>query len=305
MRICFFGSPDFASFSLLKMAEAGYQVVCVVTAPDKPSGRGMKMHETDVKRVARELGLPVLQPVNLKDPAFIEELRSYKPDLGVVIAFRMLPLSVWSLPEMGTFNLHASLLPQYRGAAPINHAIINGEVESGLSTFFLKHEIDTGDLLLQVPVPIGDDDDFGSLYEKMKLWGAGLVLKTLELIDLGAWEGKPQHSDVPLKPAPKLSHEFAQLQPSLSAKAARDKIRGLSPRPGAWIDSVLGQVKVYKAALSDLPAGGTDLQIIERRLYWAAADHMLEILELQLPGKPRIRALDFVNGQANKNPAGK
>lgn len=303
MRICFFGSPDFASFSLQKMVEAGYDVVCVVTAPDKPSGRGMKMHETHVKTVATELGLPILQPTNLKDPAFIEELRSYKPDLGVVIAFRMLPLTVWSLPRMGTFNLHASLLPQYRGAAPINHAIINGETESGLSTFFLKHEIDTGDLLLQIPVEIDEEDDFGSLYEKMKLWGAGLVLKTLELITEGDWESMPQESDEPLKPAPKLSHEFAQLQPGLSAKAARDKVRGLSPRPGAWIDSVLGQVKVYKAAISLLPASGADLQIIERKLYWPAADQMLEILELQLPGKPRIKGVDFVNGQANKNTA--
>ncbi|MBL7811126.1 MAG: methionyl-tRNA formyltransferase [Bacteroidetes bacterium] len=300
MRIVFFGTPEFAAFSLRKMADAGYNIVCVVTSPDKPAGRGRKLHESDVKLAALELGLPVLQPTNLKDPAFQQDLAGYNPDLGVVIAFRMLPQAVWSMPRLGTFNLHASLLPQYRGAAPINHALINGETETGVTTFFLKHEIDTGDIVLQEKVPILPGDNAGSLHDKLMHTGADLVLQTLDLVSKGHCPSIPQPVLKEYRHAPKLNREFCQLQAADTAVYNHNKVRGLSPYPGAWIALAEGTMKVLETEIAGT-VEGEGLIVSDRKLYWKCRDGALELLRIQPQGKPAMAARDYLNGLANKN----
>ena len=235
LRIVFMGTPEFAVPSLRALVAGGYRVVAVVTAPDKPAGRGQRLHESDVKIAARELGLPVLQPEKLRDPEFVETLRSLEPDLGIVIAFRMLPEVVWAMPRLGTFNLHASLLPQYRGAAPINWAIINGERETGVTTFLLNHEIDKGAILGQIRVPIGEEDTVGTMYEKLMQTGTGLVLETVERIAAGEVQPVEQQQidDRTLKPAPKIFKEDCRIDWSQPGRRIIDFIRGLSPYPAA------------------------------------------------------------------------
>lgn len=305
MRIVFFGTPEFAAFSLKKMLESGFQVVAVVTAADKPAGRGMKLQESAVKKVALEYGLPLLQPVKLKDPAFLEELRGLKADLGVVIAFRMMPETVWSMPRMGTFNLHASLLPQYRGAAPINHALINGETKTGVTTFFLKHEIDTGDIVLQREVPVLPDDDCGVLHDRLMHEGADLVIETLRLVETGHWPEKPQVLTGTEKPAPKLNREFCMLNPEDNVQSNHNKVRGLSPYPAAWIPLTDGPMKILKTrANAGIPSVGgqvdTNLAAAGKQLYYKCQDGWLELLRIQPAGKPAMDAAAYLNGLANK-----
>ena len=236
LRIVFMGTPEFASTSLRRLVEEGYNVVAVVTTPDKPAGRGQKMHQSDVKLTALELGLPILQPEKLRDETFLESLKELNPDLGVVIAFRMLPEVVWAMPKFGTFNLHASLLPEYRGAAPINWAIINGEKRTGVTTFLLNHEIDKGAIIEQESIDILPDDNIGSLYDKLMNIGSALVTRTVDKIAEGNYTTVEQmHIDEStLKPAPKIFKEDCRIDWSKGAESIHNLVRGLSPYPAAW-----------------------------------------------------------------------
>ena len=236
LRIVFMGTPEFASTSLRKLVGEGYNIVAVVTTPDKPAGRGQKIHESDVKLTAKELGLPILQPEKLRDEEFLAALRALDVDLGIVIAFRMLPEVVWAMPKLGTFNLHASLLPEYRGAAPINWAIINGDTRTGITTFLLNHEIDKGAIIEQEGVDILPEDNIGTLYDKLMLLGADLVLRTVDKIAEGGYETIEQmHIDEStLRPAPKIFKEDGRIDWSRSAVDIHNLVRGLSPYPAAW-----------------------------------------------------------------------
>ncbi len=255
MRIVFFGTPDFAAFSLRKMVQSGFHVVAVVTSPDKPAGRGQKLQKSAVKMLAEELKIPVLQPTNLKSPDFIQEIEQLNSDLAVVIAFRMLPEKVWSAPRLGSMNLHGSLLPLYRGAAPIQHAIINGETETGVTTFFLKHEIDTGDIIERAKVKIDPNDNASSLHDKLMITGADVVIKSLGRIekegdDLQLIPQINEPSDSQLlqcKTAPKLSRSFCELTDLQSAIQVHNKIRGLSKYPCAWLISPWGEMKILES----------------------------------------------------------
>src|SRR6478736_8938465 len=235
LRIVFMGTPEFAVPSLEILVENKFCVVTVITAPDKPQGRGQKLSYSPVKECALKHNIPVLQPTNLKSPEFQEELKSYHANLQIVVAFRMLPEVVWAMPALGTFNLHASLLPQYRGAAPINWAIINGEKETGATTFFLKHEIDTGSIIFQEKEPILDSDNVGSLYERLMIKGAGLVLKTVRAIEQGDYPSVVQPANIDIKHAPKIFKETCEINWNQSSEAVRNFVRGLSPYPGAWV----------------------------------------------------------------------
>lgn len=298
MRIVFFGTPEFAAHSLKSIVQAGFEVVGVVTAPDRPAGRGQKMQASAVKLTALDLGLSVAQPEKLKSPEFQEQLRAWRPDLGVVIAFRMLPEMVWSFPPMGTVNLHASLLPDYRGAAPIQHAIINGESITGLSTFKLVHEIDTGDILLQDSIAIEEDETGGSLHDKLMIKGAQTMVNTLVCLRDQSCQARAQGSSSN-KIAPKLNRDFCRLNPEYeSAVQCERKIRALSPYPGAWIKSEWGDVKIWASQKpEERPEGSTfGLSVEGRELYVNCFLGRLRISSLQLPGKSRIQASDFING---------
>ena len=298
MRIVFFGTPEFAAHSLKSIVQAGFQVVGVVTAPDRPAGRGQKMQASAVKLTALDLGLSIAQPEKLKSPEFQEQLRAWRPDLGVVIAFRMLPEMVWSFPPMGTVYLHASLLPDYRGAAPIQHAIINGESITGLSTFKLVHEIDTGDILLQDSVAIEEDETGGSLHDKLMINGAQTMVNTLVCLRDQSCQARAQGGSSN-KIAPKLNRDFCRLNPeSESAVQCERKIRALSPYPGAWIKSEWGDVKIWASQKpEERPEGSTfGLSVEGRELYVNCLLGRLRISSLQLPGKSRIQASDFING---------
>ena len=300
LRIVFMGTPEFAVESLKKLVENRYNVVAVVTMPDKPVGRHHDtLQASPVKQYAVGQGIPVLQPERLKDEAFLEELRSYRADLQVVVAFRMLPEVVWAMPPMGTFNLHAALLPQYRGAAPINWAVINGETETGVTTFFLDHDIDTGRIIHRVPAPIADTDTVGDVYDRLMYLGADLVLKTVDDIAAGTVETMDQGSVIDglsaeLKPAPKLSRENTQIRwHEHSVKSAYDFIRGLSPYPGAWTtlrtaDGKETQLKVFFAEkfVSSDPCP----------LVVPLLDGNLRLTDIQLAGKKRMPASDFLRG---------
>ena len=309
LRIVFMGTPEFAVPSLRALVDGGYNVVAVVTTPDKPAGRGQKLHESDVKLAALELGLPVLQPEKMKDPAFVEAMQSLQPDLGIVIAFRMLPEVVWAMPRFGTFNLHASLLPQYRGAAPINRAIMNGETETGVTTFLLNHEIDKGAILGQVRVPIGVEDNVGTMYDKLMNIGTGLVLDTVERIAAGdVTPVEQQHIDEStLKPAPKIFKEDCLIDWMAEGKRIVDFVRGLSPYPAAWT-SMTGEgvapltAKIFTAKF--LPANhgvGAGVISTDGRTYLrvACADGWIEIGELQIAGKKRMTARELLLGFRN------
>lgn len=306
LRIVFMGTPDFAVPTLQRLCDNGFHVVAVVTQPDKPVGRhGSVKQPSAVKRYALERNIPVLQPEKMKDPAFLETLGSYRPDLQVVVAYRMLPEAVWGLPRFGTFNVHAALLPQYRGAAPINWAIINGEIRTGVTTFFLDAQIDTGRIILQKPFDIPDDADVEYVYDGLKELGADLALETIGL--LSAHDGSVETIDQAtrtigeLHDAPKLFKENCRIDWNRSAKQIYDFVRGLSPVPGAWTtmtDEKQTTLKVYRTAKTGQPAHeqpGT-MVIDKNRLMVAANDDLLEIVELQPAGKKRMKARDFLNG---------
>lgn len=307
LRIVYMGTPDFAVESLRCLVEGGYNVVGVVTMPDKPIGRHQNtLQPSPVKRYAVEHGLRVLQPEKLKAPDFVEELRSLRADLQIVVAFRMLPEVVWNMPRLGTFNLHASLLPQYRGAAPINWAVINGDKETGITTFFLKHEIDTGDVIQQVRVPIEDTDNVEDVHDKLMKLGGRLVVETVDNIIAGTVQTIPQSEmgqDEMPRPAPKIFKDTCRIPWEKGVKACYDFIRGLSPYPTAWTEllseGTRTQLKIYKAEkefCSPVERQGT--LIIDRpaTLKVALQDGYLHITELQLAGKKRMATPDFLRG---------
>ncbi|HRJ31703.1 MAG TPA: methionyl-tRNA formyltransferase [Cyclobacteriaceae bacterium] len=299
LRIIFMGTPEFAVPSLEILVEHKFNVVAVITAPDKPQGRGQKITFSPVKECALKHNIPVLQPTNLKSPQFVEELKSYKANLQVVVAFRMLPEVVWSMPALGSFNLHASLLPQYRGAAPINWAIINGEKETGVTTFFLKHEIDTGSIIYQEKEVIHENDDAGTLYHRLMNKGAHLVLKTVQAIEAGNYPSQPQPAHTELKHAPKIFKETCQINWSQPAVHIHNFVRGLSPYPGAW--TVLND-KPFKIFKTDtLPnqlnaEAGQFLTDNKTYLYIQTSIGCLSILELQPEGKKRMKIDEFFRG---------
>jgi len=299
MKIVFMGTPDFAVASLDALVRANFDVVAVVTAPDKPAGRGQKLNESAVKKYAVEKGIPVLQPEKLKNPEFIEELRSYQADLQVVVAFRMLPEIVWNMPAKGTINLHGSLLPQYRGAAPINHAIINGEKESGVTTFFLKQEIDTGDIILSDSVPIADDETAGELHDKLMVVGANLLVKTLRAIEANNITEQPQPQNADLKHAPKIFKEDCKIDWNSPAQTIHNLIRGLSPYPTAFTVLNEKNLKVFKAEIEDKEPGivaGGFLTDGKTYLKFAAKDGFIKLLDIQYEGKKRMLIEDFLRG---------
>lgn len=300
LRIVFMGTPEFAVPSLQILVENGFQVVGVITAPDKPKGRGQKIIPSPVKEYAESQGLRILQPTNLKAPDFLDELRSLEANLQVVVAFRMLPEVVWAMPEKGTFNLHASLLPQYRGAAPINWAIINGEKETGVTTFFLKHEIDTGAVIFQEREAIAPDDTVGSLYTRLMQKGSWLVLRTAQAIAAGTAPSQPQNESLSLQHAPKIFRETCQINWDQPAQQVYNFIRGLSPYPAAWTMLQGKVLKIYTATLSGKPAtehqSGNWLSDGKNFLAFKAADELVYINELQLEGKKRMETEEFLRG---------
>lgn len=310
LRIVYMGTPDFAVESLRQLVEGGYNVVGVITMPDKPMGRhGSVLQPSPVKQYAVEKGLRVLQPVNLKDEAFVEELRSLKADLQIVVAFRMLPEVVWNMPPMGTFNLHASLLPQYRGAAPINWAIINGDTETGITTFFLKHEIDTGEVIQQVHIPIADEDNVEVIHDKLMNLGGRLVTETVDAILAGTVKPVPQEelinlSEEELRPAPKIFKDTCRIDWTKGVKAVYDFVRGLSPYPAAWTELVSANgtsqvLKIFqteKNFFSHEEEIGTVSTDGKTYLRVALTDGYLNIKSLQLAGKKRMPVADFLRG---------
>lgn len=300
LRIVFMGTPEFAVPSLQILVEHGFQVVGVITAPDKPKGRGQKVIPSPVKEYAQRQGLKILQPANLKSPQFLEDLRSLQANLQIVVAFRMLPEAVWNMPEKGTFNLHASLLPQYRGAAPINWAIINGEKETGITTFFLKHEIDTGSIIFQEKEEIRVDDNVGTLYERLMKKGSWLVLRTVQAIAAGTAPSHPQPESGELKHAPKIFRETCQIDWSKPGQQIYDFVRGLSPYPAAWTYLQGKMLKVYRVKLTGQPApdktAGEWVSDGKTLLACKAGDELLAIEELQLEGKKRMTTDEFLRG---------
>lgn len=294
------GTPEFAVPTLETLVNRGYDVAAVITAPDKPKGRGQMLATSAVKDAAVKLHIPVLQPTNMKSPAFLEELSGFEANLQIVIAFRMLPEVVWNMPALGTFNLHASLLPQYRGAAPINWAIINGEKETGVTTFFLKHEIDTGDVIFQEKELIFENDNAGSLYERLMQKGAQLALKTVQAIESGHYQEMPQQPGQNAKHAPKIFKETCRINWHQPAAKIYDFIRGLAPYPAAWTTILGKNCKIYKSSktgqkASDLEPGqfSTDNNTY---LHFQTSDTVLAIEELQLEGKKRMKTQDFLRG---------
>lgn len=309
LRIVYMGTPDFAVESLKKLVEGGYNVVGVITMPDKPMGRhGSVLQPSPVKEYAVSQGLRILQPERLKDEAFVEELRSLQADLQIVVAFRMLPEVVWNMPRLGTFNLHASLLPQYRGAAPINWAVINGDTETGITTFFLKHEIDTGEVIQQVRVPIADTDNVEVVHDKLMYLGGELVVETVDAILNGTVKSIPQEDmvqpDTELRPAPKIFKETCRIDWQQGVKPAYDFIRGLSPYPAAWTELCTAEgtnqvLKIFETekifAEPGCPVGTVRT---DGKTYFQVAlkDGFLNVLTLQLAGKKRMHVGDFLRG---------
>lgn len=296
LRIVFMGTPEFAVPSLEILVENGYNVVGVITAPDKKAGRGQKVRMSAVKESAVKNNLPVLQPTNLKSPEFLNELKELNANLQIVVAFRMLPELVWDLPELGTFNLHGSLLPQYRGAAPINWAIINGEKETGVTTFFLKHQIDTGDLILQEKETILEDDNVGTVYERLMKKGAGLVLKTVQQIENQEVDSQAQDESVEIKHAPKIFKNTCEIDWSKDAVENYNFIRGLSPYPCAWTTLNNKTLKIYQAEKTTEMVTAPFLTDNKTFLKFACRDFYLNLVEIQLEGKKRMKIEDFLRG---------
>ena len=299
LRIVFMGTPDFAVPSLRILVQNGYKVVGVVTATDKYGGRGKKqLLESPVKKYAVEQGIPVLQPKNLKSPEFQEELRGLNANLQVVVAFRMLPEAVWDLPEYGTFNLHGSLLPRFRGAAPINWAVINGDAETGVTTFFIRHKIDTGDVLFQEKMPIGPNETAGAVHDRMMLLGAETVLKTVKAIESGDYQLQKQDDALATK-APKLFRETCEIDFTQPIEKVHNFVRGLSPYPAAWTTLEGKQLKILRAHYEKADLDATPGTFRSDNKSWikiAAPDGWLVVEELQMQGRKRMKANDFLNG---------
>lgn len=295
------GTPDFAVASLDALVKAGFNIVAVVTAPDKPAGRGQKLNESAVKKYAVEKSIPVLQPEKLKNPQFLEELKSFEADLQVVVAFRMLPEVVWNMPPKGTINLHGSLLPDYRGAAPINWAVINGELESGVSTFFLQHEIDTGNIIFSASAPIGDDETAGDLHDKLMYIGAELLVKTVKAIEEGNYSQTPQKDMTSAEPkhAPKIFKEDCEINWNLPAKQVYNHIRGLSPYPTAFTTIHEKTLKVFKAELIEKEPGIQPSGFLsdgKTYLHFACQDGFIAVKDVQVEGKKRMGVEEFLRG---------
>ena len=297
------GTPDFAVEPLRRLVEAGKNIVAVVTMPDKPAGRGHKIQFSPVKEYALSVNIPLLQPVNLKDPEFVEELRSYQADLQIVVAFRMLPEIVWNMPPLGTFNLHASLLPQYRGAAPINWAVINGETETGITTFFLQHEIDTGNIIMQEKITIAPDDNAGIVHDRLMMLGANLVLQTVNQIESGNVASIPQ-PDGELKAAPKIFKDTCLINFNTTAESVRNLVRGLAPYPAAWLELTdpagnTTNMKIYevsKELCTPSHPAGTLVCDGKKILKVAVQDGYIHLDQVQLAGKKRMPAADLMRG---------
>lgn len=308
LRIVYMGTPEFAVESLKRLVEGGYNIVGVITMPDKPMGRhGSVLQPSPVKQYAVSQGLKVLQPEKLKNEEFVAELRSLNADLQIVVAFRMLPEAVWNMPRLGTFNLHASLLPQYRGAAPINWAVINGDTETGITTFFLKHEIDTGEVIDQVRVPIADTDNVEVVYERLMRLGGDLVLKTVDAILEGSVKTIPQEELAQvgeLRPAPKIFKETCRIDWTIGVKRIYDFVRGLSPYPAAWTelyqegtDPVMLKIfETEKLFCEHSLAPGTIVTDCKTYFKIASSDGYVNVLSLQLAGKKRMEINDFLRG---------
>ena len=304
LRIVYMGTPEFAVEPLKRLVEEGYNVVGVVTMPDKPAGRGQHLQESPVKKYALEEDIPILQPEKLRDEDFLVQLKMWQADIQVVVAFRMLPEVVWNMPRLGTFNLHASLLPQYRGAAPINWAIINGEKETGVTTFFLKHEIDTGNIILQRSTPINDDDNVGTLYDRLMNMGADLVVETMERITMDDVSTMPQDDSVAVNPAPKIFKEDCKINWNKSAAELHNFVRGLSPYPAAFTevkndkDQVLSlkvlETEVIDQTVSEQP--GTLVSDGKKQLYFATEEGYLSVKKLQLAGKKAMTTEELLRG---------
>jgi methionyl-tRNA formyltransferase len=303
--IIFMGTPEFAVSILDTLYKNNIEIKAVVTAPDKPAGRGRKINESAVKKFAVDHNMKILQPTNLMDETFLDELQNLNADLFVVVAFRMLPEQVWGMPPMGTINLHASLLPDYRGAAPINRAIMNGDTKTGVTTFFIEKEIDTGKIIEQEAINIDPDENVGSLYERLMKLGAEVTLRTVNKIKEGDVEGINQDSviNTPLRPAPKIFKEDCKVNFHLTAKQVHDHIRGLSPYPGAWAqlkDKESGSIKTFKlfeSKMTDISSEwNAEVLIKEKQIFIPCSDYYLEILQIQAEGKRRMNALDFLLG---------
>jgi len=307
LRIVYMGTPEFAVAPLKTLVESGYNVVAVVTVPDKQAGRGMKLQSSPVKQYALSVNIPVMQPEKLKDEAFIEELKSFNADLQVVVAFRMLPEIVWAMPKFGTFNLHASLLPQYRGAAPIHHAVMNGDKQTGVTTFFLKHEIDTGDVIFQESIDIADDEETGSVHDRLMLLGCDVVVKTVDAVLSGNLKPLPQsemESGIVLRPANKLTRENTRINWDNDGLRIFNFIRGLSPYPAAWTELVseTGEIlglKVFKSVFSENIHDYNSGDLItdsKKYLKVAVRGGFVEILRLQPAGKKAMATDEFLRG---------
>ncbi len=305
--IVFMGTPEFAVASLKAITDAGFDVKAVVTAPDKPSGRGLQLHSSPVKEFALEKGLPVLQPVKLKDPEFLQALKNFKPALQVVVAFRMLPEEVWSLPPLGTFNLHASLLPQYRGAAPINHAVMNGETKTGVTTFFINHEIDKGALISSSETPIGENESAGEVHDRLMEIGSDLVVETIRNIFSGKIKPVDQilvKTEVPLKAAPKIFREECRINWNQGIDTIHNFIRGLSPHPAAWTDLLTPtgeklNFKIFRAVrLRDSHSLRPGELVTDKKTFVkvAARDGFMQLYRVQLQGKKQLDIEDFLRG---------
>ncbi len=305
LKILFLGTPDFAVASLRILVESGYDIVGVITAPDKQAGRGLKLQQSPVKSYSVANGLKVLQPTNLKAPDFLEKIKLLQADLQIVVAFRMMPEVLWAMPSLGTFNLHASLLPQYRGAAPINHVLINGEKETGVTTFFLRQEIDTGDIIMSEKVLIEEDETAGELHDKLMNIGAETVLQTVRKIESGNYEAAKQHSadTAYLKPAPKIFRDDCAIDWDFSIDKVHNKIRGLSPYPAAFttLQTTNGNALVLKIYRAEKEHGASckpgQLQSDQKTfLKIACLDGWLHVLEVQLEGKTKMKIADFLRG---------
>jgi len=308
LKIVYMGTPDFAVGPLEAVFNAGHEIAAVVTAPDKPAGRGRKLTASDVKKFADAHDLPLLQPVNLKDSAFLNILKEINPDVIVVIAFRMLPESVWRIPTKGTINLHASLLPQYRGAAPINWALINGETRTGLTTFYINETIDTGDIIMQEATEISEEDNFGTLHDRLREMGKSVILKTLDIIENGSAKAIAQNSLVsPNKPAPKLNKENTRIDWHRNANDLFNQIRGLSPFPGAWTTLVDKDGNEHLMKISDShphaaenvsqPIGAV-ISDGKSHIHVVCNDGMLQVNKLQLSGRSVMSTAEFLRGYA-------
>jgi len=306
LRIVFMGTPEFAVPCLKRLVEEGCEVVAVVTAPDKPQGRGKKLGTSPVKDYAVSQGIPLLQPTNLKDQTFQEELKHYNADIQIVVAFRMLPETVWNMPPLGSYNLHASLLPDYRGAAPINWAIINGETETGVTTFKLQHEIDTGNILFQVKEPIHQEDNVGTLYERLMNIGAELVVKTVRALETGDYQLAAQKTPTEAKHAPKIFREHCEIDWNRPTEQVRNFIRGLSPYPAAWTTLDGLTFKVYgaeKSPRNHQSSPGTFHSDGKTYLDVGTANGSLNLTEVQLQGKKRMTVGEFLRGYHWNTPA--